>query len=207
MKYIKKAVEPEVLSDFKINYRNDCGNEATYNKITTIVKNKLKSELLKEQFYICCYCMNRVTQINSHIEHVKPQSKFPKETLDYGNLLVSCNGIQDRNENCGHKKTNWFNEAEFITPLNPDCERIFTYSLAGEMDSTERNGKITIAKLNLNSFLLVRARKAAIYSSGLFEPDFSIKKQEMIDYFTIPNSDNELPQFCMTVMYCVNNYS
>jgi len=75
------------------------------------------------------------------------------------------------------------------------------------MDATSNNGKITIDKLNLNSLLLIRARKAIILLSGLFDPDFESKKQELIIYNTTPNSKNELPPFCMAVIYCINNYS
>ena len=93
-----------------------------------------------------------------------------------------------------------------MTPLNPDCEKIFTYSITGQMNALQKNGQTTITQLNMNSSLLVRARKAAIKLSGLFYDDFEQKKQEIIAYNTTPNSDNELPPFCMVVIYCINNY-
>ena len=202
MKHIVKSKEPQVLLDFKKKY----GRNAAYNDMKSDDKNRLKSALSEEQYFICCYCMKRIKQHNSHVEHIKPQAHFPEEALNYDNLLVSCNGKDDTKENCGHKKSGWYNAREFLTPLDPDCEKIFTYNAAGRMDASQKNGKVTITKLNLNSLLLVRARKAIIRLSGLFDRDFEQKKQDIIAYNTTPDSENKLPPFCMAVVYCINNY-
>jgi uncharacterized protein (TIGR02646 family) len=206
MKHIKKSKEPQVLSDFKNDFKKNHNIDANYKDITSNVRIQVKYALLEEQYSICCYCMKPIKKENSHIEHIKPQAKFPSETLNYNNLLASCNGIQDHNENCGHKKDNWYDANDFLTPLNSDCEKVFIYNITGEMDATSKNGKITIDKLDLNSYLLIRARRSAISSSGLFDPDFESKKQELIVYNTTPNSNNKLPAFCMAVIYCINNY-
>jgi uncharacterized protein (TIGR02646 family) len=206
MKYIVKSKKPKVLLNFKNEYRKKHGRNAVYGDITPDVKNNLKSALLEEQHFICCYCMKRINQNNSHIEHIKPQVRFPSETLDYSNLLLSCNGISNNKDNCGHRKDDWYNAKDFLTPINPDCEKIFTYSITGKMDALKENGKITISKLNLNSNLLVRARKEIIRFSGLFDGEFKQKKQEILAYNTMPNRENELPPYCMAVIYCINNY-
>ena len=53
----------------------------------------LKTKLIEEQGYICCYCGKRIQNDNStSIEHVKPKSIYKQETLKFSNLLVSCNG-------------------------------------------------------------------------------------------------------------------
>ena len=203
MRYIIKTKEPPVLLNFKSKYKKKYNSNAVFKDITyDDVKEELKLILLEEQYHICCYCMRRIKKHNSHVEHIRPQAKFPKETLDYNNLLVSCNG----SDNCGHRKGVWYNEKEFISPLNSDCENKFTYNITGEMNSSDKNATITIAKLNLNSYLLTQARKAAIYSSGLFDNDFEQKKHEIVAYNSNPNTNNELPPFCMAVVYCVTNY-
>ena len=206
MKHIVKSKEPQVLLDFKNEYRTKHQKDAAYNDITTNVKENLKIVLSAEQHFICCYCMKRIKNHNSHIEHIKPQAQFPNATLDYNNLLVSCDGIKDSKEHCGQRKKGWYNAKDFLTPLDPNCEKIFTYNVTGVMDATAQNGKLTIKKLNLNSHLLIRARKTVIEMSGLFKPDFEQKKQAIIDYNTTPDSKNELPPFCMAVLYCINNY-
>jgi len=206
MKHIVKSKEPQVLLEFKNEFKKKHGRGATYNDITHDVKRNLKFALSEEQHFICCYCMKRIKPHNSHIEHIKPQAHFPSETLNYHNLLVSCNGMEDNNDNCGHKKGDWYNTNEFLTPLNRDCEKIFTYNVTGRMEASQKNGEVTITELNLNSLLLIRARKAMIELSGLFDSDFEERKQKIITDYSVPDSNNELPPYCMAVIYCINNY-
>jgi len=206
MKHIVKSNEPQILLNFKEEFKSKRKKDAVFEDIPTNIKQDLKVSLSEQQYYLCCYCMKRIKPHNSHIEHIKPQSKFKNETLDYMNLLVSCNGIQDSNEHCGHNKEGWYDKNDFVSPVVKDCENIFSYNIAGQIDAVQKNGKITINKLNLNSLLLVRARKALIGLAGLFNEDFDQRRQEILDYNSIPNANNELPPFCMAVIYCINNY-
>ncbi|NEP57986.1 MAG: TIGR02646 family protein [Symploca sp. SIO2G7] len=68
-----------------------------------------------------------------HIEHLKPQEKFPQLALDYNNLLASCQAERSKNPppplRCGYKKDNWYDEKLFVSPLQPDCESFFRYTL------------------------------------------------------------------------------
>ena len=95
MKQIFKNKEPNSL----IEHRAKGGN------FNDLKKDELRECLLNEQGYICCYCMKRIPQklkpeeIEKHtpdckIEHFKCQSGNPDLTLNYQNLLISCNGYQ-----------------------------------------------------------------------------------------------------------------
>jgi len=206
MKHIVKSKEPQALLDFKSEFKRKHKRDAIYENISAGAKKSLKASLFFEQYYLCCYCMKRIKPGNSHIEHIKPQSRNPTLTLDYSNMLVSCNGIEDRNEHCGHNKDGWYDENDFVSPLDKDCEETFSYCVSGQIGSSKKNGKTTIDRLNLNSLLLIRARKALIELSGLFEEDFDQRKRDILEYYTVPNSDNELPPFCIAIVYCISNY-
>lgn len=206
MRFIKKTSEPQFLIEFKSEFKKINRSDAAYDNINSDLKDNLKDILSYEQSFICCYCMKRIKIDNSHIEHLKPQSGYSQDSLDYFNLLVSCNGINNSNNNCGHKKGSWYDEKVFISPLDKDCEKYFSYSLSGKIDSSSDNGNKTIEKLNLNSYHLVRARKAMIDISGIFKPYFDQVKDDLIIYNKIPNSSNELPPFCNAVLYCISNY-
>ena len=52
----------------------------------------LRKQLLVEQGYICCYCMSRIGERTSKIEHFKAQSKFRSLQIDYANLFIACKG-------------------------------------------------------------------------------------------------------------------
>ena len=102
MKLIKKGREPESLTQYKLQNKNDANykafnsgqeNEKPENKR----KEKLKKSLLEEQGYICCYCMKRISQDKMRIEHWRPQSHpdlqaYPILQLEYSNLLAACQG-------------------------------------------------------------------------------------------------------------------
>ena len=49
------------------------------------------------------------------------------------NLLASCQGYHDREENCGHSKDNAFNEELFVSPLEENCESLFEFSDRGRL--------------------------------------------------------------------------
>lgn len=57
-------------------------------------KDKIRECLLKEQHYLCAYCMKRIENEGLHttIEHWHPLSKYKDEALDYGNMLGVCDG-------------------------------------------------------------------------------------------------------------------
>ena len=82
-------------------------------------KNHLREALLKEQGYICCYCLGRIQIGSMSVEHWLPKSKFNVFETDYNNLLGCCQGggsAKNPNENrhhCGVMK------ADKIIKINP----------------------------------------------------------------------------------------
>src|SRR5690606_4757453 len=104
MKYIPKDIknEPTELRNYRISTPN-----ATYKGYIDTIKddNKerypLREALLKEQGYICAYCMGYISILERNengkpkieVEHFKPQSKYPNLDLRYENLLGVCNGL------------------------------------------------------------------------------------------------------------------
>jgi uncharacterized protein (TIGR02646 family) len=164
MRYITKSVSPPELEVFKRKnpkktYKDLNGND--------YVKNSIKTSLLNEQNNRCCYCEQKLHTESSHhtksshIEHIKPQSKFPKESLDYDNLLASCNG-NNKSESCGHKKDDWYCENTFVHPLKTDCLEHFKFRANGEMLGKTEFGKITVQQLGLNSRHLQSKREGVL---------------------------------------------
>jgi TIGR02646 family protein len=209
MRYIKKTLAPKFLEEFKQNFRLKTGQEPTYKTLGGIkyhkYKDKLKDHLLYEQRNLCCYCMKSIDHENCHIEHFKPQSKFPDLTLDYGNMMLSCNGITNHYENCGHKKADWYEEEVTISPLDSDCEKNFNYTIDGRILPNNPDAKETIEVLELDSYLLQRARQTAIEYSGFFEEDIDETKEELIRFYKTP-SRGKLPPFCTAMIYCLEHF-
>lgn len=73
-----------------------------------------------------------------------------RRSLDYTNIVASCNNIQT----CGNSKGNEYDGDRFVSPLQSDCEERFSYDPDGHMKGDD----YTISLLNLNSYELKRAR-------------------------------------------------
>jgi len=207
MRYIEKGCSPPFFEQFKNDFVKLNNKSATYADITK--KDEyydLKFHILNEQFGLCCYCMKEIDMNDNtcHIEHFIPQSIEPRKAMDYDNLLVSCDGFYNNRENCGHKKGNWYSEFYTISPLAPDCELLFKYNINGNImpeNDNDLRAKETINNLDLDSHLLQRARKRAIFCA-LKEVDE--RKQQIINEYSNP-CEGRLPAFCLAVLYVIKN--
>lgn len=154
MIHINKQMEPQWLREFKRkNPQADYDSEDFADH-----RPELKQELLREQKKLCAYCCCRIDMCRSHNEHIEP--RHPKNgvsnrSLDYDNLVASCYGFQGE-KTCGSKKKNEYDEKQFISPLDRECEERFRYYPNGMMEGDT----YTIELLNLNSYRLKKAREA-----------------------------------------------
>lgn len=85
MIYINKTHEPNSLTE----YRKTIGS--SYKGLPSHTKDELRESLLKDQGYICAYCMKPIHKVNdTKVEHYIPQENANE--LDYHNLLAVCTG-------------------------------------------------------------------------------------------------------------------
>ncbi len=169
MKYIKKSESPQFFYNLKNNARKTNLNWDEFSKRHLNVKQKLKEVLIDEQNNLCAYCEVYIKVDNSHIEHIKDRSHYPQDTFNYNNLILSCNS----KDSCGHKKcTSYF--LGFVSPLNLDCEKKFTYTMNGRIIPTQKsdcNAQKTIEILGLNSKKLIDRRYSIIKALEEFDND------------------------------------
>lgn len=205
MRKINKSYPPRDFENFKQNFKKKEGRDATFNDLLGAEKRKLKEELIQEQYGLCCYCMKKIDWYNSHVEHFIPRSLCHDKEMDYYNLLASCNGYKEKEENCGHKKEDWYSESLTVSPMSDECEKVFKFSPDGRIFSDAMKGKETIRNLELDNELLRRARKTAIFISGFFDDALDEdRRKELIEEYNTP-IDGELPAFCKAVTYCLEN--
>lgn len=146
-----------------------------YTDLQNPEKTLLHAALIQEQGGVCCYCGRSVSQADSHIEHFRPQESRPDLALDYGNLHASC--IRETKLgnplHCGHYKGNGFDEAQHISPLDPDCEVRFLYTREGAIEpacSDDAGAQYMMDLLNLDCAFLNNRRKSAL--TQVFDPSF-----------------------------------
>lgn len=87
MIYIQKGKEPLSLTEYKKQpyaYYDGCN------------KDDIRSSLLREQGYLCAYCMRRINKEHMKIEHWRPEKVLTEaQKLDYRNMLGVCEGHID----------------------------------------------------------------------------------------------------------------
>lgn len=147
MRYIQKKVEPESLTQYK---KQPGAYYDGYDK-----KDDVREALLREQGYLCGYCMKRLESSNQvKIEHVVPQSKLLEDeraALDYRIMLGVCYG------NEGHPKKEQTcdahrgNDTLTVDPFSESSIGLIKYQSDGTIYSDdERINKDLNVTLNLN---------------------------------------------------------
>ncbi len=204
MRYIKKLPEPVRFTEWKKEANAEW--TPTFDNMASDVKEKLKESLIKEQRGICCYCESILVKNNSHIEHFRPQEKFEDLSLDYNNLLCSCQSNPKRGDpiHCGSAKGNWFDDKMLISPLSPDCASHFRYTADGHIfpaNDDDVAAKTTIEHLALDCSKLVDSRKAVLEQFL----DDSIPDDKFLLYIrkTIETSTAENPQSFISAIISV----
>lgn len=164
MKQVIKASEPAELSRWKAQANSNW--TPTYQNLSGQVKSAVKTALMQEQGYICCYCERSLSEQDSHIEHLKPQSHADVDPLDYSNLLCSCQNQMEKGEprHCGNLKADWYDEELLVSPLQTACEDRFSFDEWGHIFPAEADqaAQVTIQKLGLDLPKLVSLRAAAV---------------------------------------------
>lgn len=181
MKYIQKTQEPSEFKKWKEAANDDW--KPFFDDMPGNVKQPLQRALMIEQGHICCYCESRLEENNSHIEHFRPQYRFPGEELNFSNMLCSCqrNLLKREPRHCGNAKGKWFDDNLLISPMDPGCETRFRYTDDGSihpLNEEDEAAKVTIENLGLNVDKLKTLRKGTI--DAILEPDNPQKSQEEI---------------------------
>lgn len=132
MKHIPKTTknEPASLRKHKLqphhNYENYPG------------KDDLRTALLKEQGFLCCYCTRRITaptEAKMVIEHFRPYSKYEKLRLEWSNLLASCKGGEGGPKHLFHCDETKKDEEITLNPTNQKDIGQLRFSSNGRVSS------------------------------------------------------------------------
>ena len=214
MKRIRKTHPPrEFLEWLKENEGLDCSYAALQGKEAHKV---LKNHLLREQGFLCAYTGVSISEEESHIEHIKPQSvcktisnprKTYLEDVEYRNM-VACFPKDGGDASYGYGapiKGGWWNEEQFISPCHEYCERRFIYKWSGKVYPSQENdtaASTTIDILKLNDKSLQTRRRKAIKGFFGFGSKYKTKQlstQDAKALLTIigkPDSTGKLREFC-----------
>jgi len=202
MKYIRKRPEPAELRTYKAAANNHW--VPTYQDLPRATKHAIHQALLSEQGWICGYCEQRIDAANSHIEHLRPQSRYRAAQLDYENLIASCQRETAQGEplHCGKHKHDWYDAELFISPLTPVCEQRFRYTAQGVISARQaddQSAQTTIKQLALDINKLRNMRAAALapflQQDDLTEAEFV----KFVNDYLLPDSEGRYNPFWSTI--------
>jgi uncharacterized protein (TIGR02646 family) len=119
--------------------------------------------LLEEQNLLCAYCEREIDDNpkNSNIDHfrLKAGHLFPEKTLDYNNLLVSCN-TKGRCSNYKDKHIKSKDEYNnIVNPITENPDDFFDYLLTGRIVAIDKNPK---SEFTIDIFQLGREREESL---------------------------------------------
>lgn len=210
MRWIKKTRAPKLLRDWiaQADQLTDFNYDFGLNSCAE-AKAELHLQLVVEQFFLCAYAGVEITTETSHIEHLKPRNKCKRgEDVDYFNM-VACFPVNGGDETHGFGapfKKGWWDPANFVSPLDKNCERRFTYTWSGRMKpavDTDKPASETIKKLQLDSKGIVEHRLKAIKGFfGFVQGRDPISLNEAVKLLSVidrPKRDGRLTPFCFVL--------
>ncbi|MBK4732795.1 TIGR02646 family protein [Oxynema sp. CENA135] len=223
MRRIRKTHPPKEFLDWlQVNKGLDCSYGALQGKEA---HSALKLHLLKEQGYLCAYTGISISVEESHIEHLKPQSlcrNVPNpgnfdylEDVEYRNM-VACFPKDGGDTSYGYGapiKAGWWDEEEFISPCQEDCERKFSYQWSGKICPTDENDRAamtTIENLGLDARRLRERRRKAIkgfFGFGSKKPLTKKEAKNILGKLGQPDrSTGQLKEFCFVFEQLLPKY-
>jgi uncharacterized protein (TIGR02646 family) len=205
MKFIQKdKVHPPLLLAHKKT------EHSSFDNLSTPAKDQIRTSLLTEQGFICCYCMQRISIEQMKIEHWHSQNDYPDEGLEYDNLLGACMGGEGYAQHLQHCDTSKGSTEIKIKPTdkNHNCETLVKFSVNGEIYSDDAvvNNDLS-ATLNLNHQTIVNNRKVflqeAIKELAGRHPHGSWSKQVLTAEIQRWNTlkEGKFTQYCHIVIY------
>ena len=168
MRGSRKGRAPQELEDW-VHIERTAGIPPRYRNWPAKLRGIVLSQLVGEQTGQCVYCGRGIVlerHERYHVEHFRPQSRFPEHELDFENIFLSCGPRKDDvgvRETCGNRKGDWFEEGCHIQPASIGCCKKFFFGSSGiiQPDASPEALKM-IEVLNLNDQELMRERAELI---------------------------------------------
>jgi uncharacterized protein (TIGR02646 family) len=177
MRTIKKGDQPSSLIEWK-----KTNPHGRYKDLTEDIRRSIRQQALEEQFYLCAYCCQSLKTLDDcHNEHVEAQNLNPTKTLDFTNIVASCN----KSNQCGHAHQS---QPLPLTPLMPECETELQFKISGRVEGLSDRAKNTIQVLNLGdreetNRALIEKRKqlsAVLLWTNSIDPTEGLEDEELL---------------------------
>ena len=163
---ICKGMSPKALSEAVAKIKATPDARLSWSSVGSVERDEVLEALIKEQGFLCAYCMRKITLSDAHVEHYVPQSTEGKGdnplSVDYHNLLAVCDGFAGNaaGQTCDRARGN---KPLRVDPLRRETLESIRYRRDGVIYADDETVNRDLdATLNLNQELLRRNRKAAL---------------------------------------------
>lgn len=208
MRVIVKGREPDSLTTYRL------ARYGPYDDYPD--KDVLRLSLAVEQRGLCCYCMGPIRpDANAmKIEHWRSQTRYPKEQLNYRNLLGACLGGEGqpfRSQHCDTRK----GDTDLLwNPADPahGVETRIRYELDGTIRSEDAAFDSQLNEvLNLNLDRIRKHRETIFDAVGQWWKKEKAKRRGPVPRDRIERKRNkymaavgELTPYCQVVIWLLN---
>ncbi len=180
----------------------------------TETKKEIRTNLLKEQGFLCAYCMVSLEDdpLKTKIEHWHSQKKYSSEDLVYKNMLAVCLGNSNSETHCDTAKSKYdlIGKRDLhFNPSNPqhDMNHLVRYLANGEIKGDEDfTEDIEVLNLNASRLKNDRAKIWEAVTQGLATKDGDrnkIQLQKILDQWK-DKSGGRLKAYCGVAIYYLN---
>ncbi len=209
MRHINKGKEPEELTSWKKANPNSRYEDLDRTEKGRSTRQAIRRAAIKEQFGLCGYCCIRIDENTSSNEHVISQQSHKNQTLNFDNIIASCNKKDRCNQQRGSRNLQ-------LTPLMPECETELKFYLSGKVKGETTRAKKVIEVLALDNKAIREERKnlvdSLLYEEGA-KPDagyLKLLEDELLNYLVTtldqPDDSGILPPYSPVLINIIRGF-
>ncbi|MGF6098260.1 TIGR02646 family protein [Pseudomonas sp. 18175] len=208
MRKIVKGDEPATLTQWKRAHPR-----GRYSDLSAEERTSIRHACIEEQHGLCAYCCHAITLDSAHNEHVEARDTASNRSLDFSNIVASCN----RSKQCGKAHGH---QVLPLTSLMHECETELKFYLSGRVEGLSPRAVTSIQVLNLgdcreNNRALFGARKsildALLYDSGMDGDDLEVADIDLLtalkEELEQPDTHNRLKPFAPVLVNVIRQLS
>ncbi|MGL5995115.1 MAG: TIGR02646 family protein [Pseudomonas proteolytica] len=149
MRKITKGHEPAALTQWKRAHP-----KGRYPELTHEERSAIRQACIEEQYGLCAHCCDVITLNSAHNEHVEAQREAQNRTVDFSNIVASCNRLKQCGDAHAHQPLP-------LTALMDECETELKFYLSGRVEGLTPRAITSIQVLNLGDS---REKNRALYN-------------------------------------------
>lgn len=200
--------EPEELTIWKRANPHGRYHELDHSSKGRLARQAIRRDAIKEQFGLCGYCCKSISLEHSTNEHVISQQVDQNQTLNFANIIASCDKKNRCNQARGAKDL-------ALTPLMPECEAELKFYLSGKVKGKTERASEVIEALGLDNKAIREERKRLVddliyINTGSQPDDLALLGDELLNNLVStldqPDDSGILPPYSPALINIIRGF-